>query len=227
MADEDNNCDFVCVDTATSSTDVCITPSTTMSEEIPIREKRDESLKTKDDSPGSDHDEAKEIKLSDNHAHHIEHHPIPFEIYIIRARKEPRHILGLSMGELRMKKQVLPSGFLWICVPHGNWCGFRNINSGTYLGHDGAGKMAATNTNCEEEEYFVPIRQEGGGYILHTFHPEERELLQVAEDDNGVSLVEKKEGGTAFDFINAEYMNCCVSLALPNMEEEILFKQPE
>ncbi|PKK50025.1 hypothetical protein CI102_4446, partial [Trichoderma harzianum] len=135
---------------------------------------------------------------------HIEHHPIPYEICIIRTRKKPYRILSLVWGELRvLDAPISTGGIFWFCFKNDNWYVFRNLTSGTFLGQGTTGKILATKRNHGVEEYFVPIRQEGGGFILHTFHPKETELWQVAiaEGKNEGPLIEEKERGTAWDFI--------------------------
>ncbi|KAL6693851.1 hypothetical protein J3F84DRAFT_380088 [Trichoderma pleuroticola] len=229
MTDEKKIFDFSFVDTASSTDDGCPTPSTTMFEDIPIRRKSEEDVGNSD----SIHDRTKEATPShDNHAHHIEHHPVPYQACIIRTREKPHRILGLVFGKLKLLDAPLPTnGIFWFCYESDNWCGFRNVTSGTFLGYDRTGKISATKSHHGAEEYFVPIRKEGGGYILHTFHSKRMELWQVAiAHDKHQSplvedpLVEKKKGGTAWDFINAKYVRRYITMACPGMEEECLME---
>ncbi|KAK4082380.1 uncharacterized protein Triagg1_2192 [Trichoderma aggressivum f. europaeum] len=231
MADETNDSDFVCIDTASSTTEDRPTPSTVMSGDAPANEKRDEALKERNSSSDSNVKETKEINQShDNLARHIEHHPIPGRIYIIRTRQEPRRVLSVRYGSLiLLRTPKLGDGVLWYCLEKRNWYSFYNRASGASLGYSGTpGRMAALSQVFHEaQQCLMPIRQEGGGYILHTLHPETGELWQVAVEENeyGGRLFETKAEGTALDFIDTKYLRSSISLALPNMEEEILFKQ--
>ncbi|QYT06274.1 hypothetical protein H0G86_013132 [Trichoderma simmonsii] len=197
-----------------------------MSVDMPIREKKDEFFENKNDSSGSKPDKPKEINPShDNHAHHIEHHPIPGKTFIIRTREKPHRILSLNQGTLEFRDRLNPvRGVYWQCRRKGHWRVFRNTTSGTYLGHDESGNVLSTKICCKEDEFFVPIRQEGGGYILHTFHPDQNELRQVAiaEDGDGSSLRVQDKGGTPLDFIDAKYVRNCVALKFSDTEGEFL-----
>ncbi|KAL7786601.1 hypothetical protein V8C43DRAFT_317341 [Trichoderma afarasin] len=197
-----------------------------MSEDIPIRREKESNLWKYDRT----HEKPKETKPSyDNHARHIEHPPIPNEVCIIRTREKPHRIISIVGGELRLlDAPVFTSGIFWYCYKKDNWCGFRNVTSGTFLGHYQTGQISATRRNHGVEEYFVPIRQQGGGYILHTFHPKKTELWQVAikENDTENPLVEKREGGTSWDFINIKYVRRFIILECPGMEKECLI-EPE
>ncbi|KAM6479427.1 hypothetical protein HDV62DRAFT_368617 [Trichoderma sp. SZMC 28011] len=227
MTDETKNSDLVCVDGA-SSTQGCPTPSTTMSECIPIREEEEETLKIKDDLSDSKPNRIDEITPSlDNHVHHIEHLPIPGRGYMIRTREKPHRILTLKQGKLEFQEHLNPAwGVYWSCYEAGNFLYFRNTTSGTWLGYNKAGKIIATDGN-EVKGTFVVIRQEGGGYILHAFHPETAQLLQVVvtEDKNGSFLREQDKGGTPLDFIAAKHVRYCVHFAFPNVEREALLWQ--
>lgn len=87
--------------------------------------------------------------------------------------------------------------------------------------------IATTTDDNKAKGNFVAIRQEGGGYILHTFHPETTELRQVAVtgDNDGSSLREQAKNGTPLDFIAAKHVRYCVYLAIPNAEREALLWQ--
>lgn len=224
MTDEKSRSDFVCVD-CTSSTEGCPTPSTTMSEGIPSCDDIFDDDVSFDNKP----DKTKEINPSrDNYAQHIEHQPIPGRTFIIRTREKPHRILSQEGGELEFLDRPNPAwGVYWHCHENGHWFLFRNTTSGTYLGYDESGSVLATKTCYKEDEFFVPIRQEGGGYILHTFHPDQRKLRQVAIADgwSGSLLREQDKGGTPLDFIDAKYVRCCVSLKFSDTEREVLLEE--
>ncbi|KAM6479428.1 hypothetical protein HDV62DRAFT_137483 [Trichoderma sp. SZMC 28011] len=232
MADENNDSGFVCVDTASSITEGRLTPSPIMpkanKETRPSHWAKKNGINeyTQIHTSSSLRQPLKEMPLPltiGTHARHIEHQPIPGREFILRTRQEPRRFLGIEKG--KPKLFGIPVGgreIFWHCVKDGNWYGLWNPTCGTYLGHDGAGRMVVTSTHHKTAQYFIPVRQENGGYILHTFHPETKELSQVGEDDTRHLLIERRKGGLAFDFIEAKYVRYSVTLALPNMKEENL-----
>ncbi|KAL7931315.1 hypothetical protein V8C35DRAFT_114738 [Trichoderma chlorosporum] len=146
---------------------------------------------------------------------HIECPPIAGKSFMIRTRNEPRRILTLKGGQLEFLEKPIPGGgAFWHCHEMDNWYGFCNTVSGTYLGHNGESKVVATNDRHEITEYFVTRREESGGYIL--LIPHEHALLQVAISEDGKSLVEQKEGGEAWDFIDVKHVHHSVSIVFPN-----------
>ncbi|KAL7907695.1 hypothetical protein GGI35DRAFT_64521 [Trichoderma velutinum] len=240
--------DHNCEDTA-SSTDGCLTPSSTMSEDIPIREKEEDTPKTEDDTHQNEEDipnieegtsdskagKAKEGSTSqenttkavendsnlfyDNRVHHMELHPVQDRNYMIREHQEPHRILGLQNGESKLIDTPRPDvSVLWSCHGKNHWLGFRNTASGTYLGYDEAGKVLATESTHKVREHFIAVRCPSGGYILHTFHSEEK-LQQVAIVEDGAGLSVQEEGGTAWDFIDEDDVASSMTL-FPNMEKE-------
>ncbi|KAL6814444.1 hypothetical protein J3E69DRAFT_109701 [Trichoderma sp. SZMC 28015] len=255
MADEKNHPEFVYYVESASSADGCPTPSTTISEDIPIRERKQHTLKDEDHvsdskpcktkksgkydkhtttkagdtkSPNNDDAKTEEIKPTrdDNHYLHIEQHPIPGKVFIMRTRQKPYRFLGLEYGNLQFLDNPAPNrGVFWYCHENGGWYGLCNTASGTYLGHNGAGNIVAAKNTHKAEQYIIPLRQDGGGYVLHTFHPEKAELWQVAIAERGVGncLVETRNGGTAWDFIDAEFVRYSMSVAYPGREKESLF----
>ncbi|KAL6690489.1 hypothetical protein J3F84DRAFT_353388 [Trichoderma pleuroticola] len=133
----------------------------------------------------------------------VEHHPIAGKNFMIQEKQKPHRIITLLYGDLVLMDEQVPAlGWLWKCVKRLGWYGFRNVVSGSYLGHDGHSKIHAVMSHHEPFEYFMAERHEDGGYVLLTRHGEE--LWQVAISKDGKSLVEKKaeEGaGTAWDFV--------------------------
>ncbi|KAL6788712.1 hypothetical protein J3E68DRAFT_127160 [Trichoderma sp. SZMC 28012] len=231
MTDEKKSFDFVCVDAA-SSTDGCPTPSTAMSEDMPIREKMEQTLKNDGDLSDSKPDEIGEVTPSrDNYNHHIEHHPIPGRLCMIRTRQKPHRILSLKWGKLEFRDHLSPAwGVYWSCSEKGNFLYLRNTTSGTYLGYltsGGAGNIVMSQDYPEAKQNFIAIRQQSGGYVLHTLYPQNTELRQVVvkEDKNGFIPGEQDKGGTPLDFIDAKHVRYCVYLAIPNAEREALIWQ--
>ncbi|KAL6814443.1 hypothetical protein J3E69DRAFT_375868 [Trichoderma sp. SZMC 28015] len=174
-----------------------------MSEDMPIRDKMEESLKEDGDSSDSNPDETEEINPShDSHAHQLEHHPIPGRVYMIRTREEPHRILSLRFGKLVFEEHLNPAwGVYWSCSERGNFLYFRNTTSGAYLGYltpgvyrerltcGEVGKIVTSKECPELKQNFIAIRQQGSGFILHTLHSHLiTELRQVAakEDENGI-----------------------------------------
>ncbi|KAL6799396.1 hypothetical protein GGI42DRAFT_361313 [Trichoderma sp. SZMC 28013] len=225
---------------AASSTEGCPTPSTTMSEDMPIREEWGETLNDDDHSSDNKYNKTKKSKPShDNHVHHMEHPPIPGRVCMIRTRQQPHRILGLKEGKLEFLDRLSPAwGVYWSCSEIGNFLYFRSTASGenlgyltssgshSYLASANGGKIVTTKDYREAKQNFVAVRQEGGGHILHTFHPETTKLRQVVvtEDKNGGFLREQDKGGTPLDFIDAKYVRYSVSIAVPDMERESLLE---
>ncbi|KAL6788711.1 hypothetical protein J3E68DRAFT_415547 [Trichoderma sp. SZMC 28012] len=256
MADEKNHPEFVYYVDSASSTEGCPTPSTTMSEDMPIRERKQHTRTLKDrenvsyskpdktkergkydkdinkaretKSPNNDNAKTEEIKPTrdDDHVSHIEQHPIPGKVFIMRTRQQPYRFLGLEYGHLELLDNPAPNrGVFWYCNENSGWYSLCNTASGTYLGHNGAGNIVAAKNIHKAEQYIIPLRQDGGGYVLHTFHPEKAELWQVAIAERGVGrcLVETRIGGVTWDFIDAEYVRYSMSVAYPGREKESLF----
>ncbi|KAL7909533.1 hypothetical protein GGI35DRAFT_479798 [Trichoderma velutinum] len=139
----------------------------------------------------------------------VEHHPKAGKQFMIRERQEPHRIIALLFGDLILHDGQSPAtGWLWKCVKKSGWYGFRNVVSGSYLGHNGQSKIQAVMPHHKSHEYFMAERHEDGGYVLLTRHGEE--LWQVVISKDGKSLVEKKaeEGtGTAWDFVEASQVH--------------------
>ncbi|UKZ51896.1 hypothetical protein TrVGV298_005661 [Trichoderma virens] len=168
--------------TTTGSADDCDTPTlSTMSD--PINFKDDDKSSTFTIPSG-------------------EHHPKNGRHFMIRERQHPHRILSLRLGEIILTDQQCPAlGWLWMCVKKSGWYGFQNAVSGTYLGHNGRNKIHAAMPHHKSHEYFMAERHENGGYVLLTRHGEE--LWQVAISEDGDYLVEQKEAGTAWDFVES------------------------
>ncbi|KAK3985349.1 hypothetical protein QBC44DRAFT_335323 [Cladorrhinum sp. PSN332] len=84
------------------------------------------------------------------------------------------HALSLRDGHLKFAH--LPSAYtndqnrgcwLWRCVENNGWFGFRNVASGTYIGHDGEGGLHASAKHHKGWEGFCVRRDpHERGYIL-------------------------------------------------------------
>lgn len=149
----------------------------------------------------------------------VEYQPKTGKYFMIRTRMEPHYILTVENGELRLlEKPTLGGGSFWHCVKRSGWHTFCNSVTGTHLHHDGQGKIKIQHAGSsfqDMNEYFTTERHEDGGYILLMKHGDE--LSQVAISGDGKCLIEKKEDGTAWDFIEAKYVSSSVILTYSNI----------
>jgi hypothetical protein len=163
-----------------------------------------------------------------------EHQPVAGKTFIIRTRKEPHLALTLRGGVLVLLPEIIPgNGAFWNCYKKDGWYGFENSVSGTYLGHENDDKIHAKTFNHKSHEYFMVDRHINGGYILllgshnnRQYYDEEgsdNNLMQVAISEDGKWLVQKKEEGIAWDFIDIKHTRCSMELEYPGMEPESLF----
>ncbi|PNP56249.1 hypothetical protein THARTR1_03774 [Trichoderma harzianum] len=188
---------------------------------------QDDSSKTEEERPphdDSDKEEESEPPEDDPvKANPPENHPIPGKSFMIRTRNKPNLILALKYGKLVWLERPIPSGgHIWRCDVKDGWLDFRNMTSGTHLGHNKEGKIVATQNQHKQQERFAASRKENGGYMLSV--PQENALLGVAFSEDGKSLVlQKGEGeGEALDFIDSKYLDSPVSLKYPNMPPQKL-----
>lgn len=149
----------------------------------------------------------------------VEYHPKAGKSFMIRTRTEPHYILTVENGELRLlEKPTLGGGSFWHCVKRSGWKTFCNSVTGTNLHHDGQGKISIQRGHSlfqNMNEYFTTERHDDGGYILLMKHGDE--LSQVAISGDGKCLVERKEDGTAWDFIEAKYVSSSMILTYSNI----------
>ncbi|KAL7950525.1 hypothetical protein V8C42DRAFT_306782 [Trichoderma barbatum] len=178
--------------TTTNSGDDCLTPtSSIMSEPAKL-----EPAIIKDD------------KSSTLAIRSVEHHPKDKKAVMIRERQEPRRMIALLSGQVRLmdpKYMTYGVGWQWICVKKNGWYVFRNTASGTCLGHNGQNKIYAVDKPWKTSQFFMVERHNDGGYIPLMRHGEE--LWQIAVSEDGTSLVElapDKGTGTAWEFIEFE-----------------------
>lgn len=149
----------------------------------------------------------------------VEYHPKAGKSFMIRTRTEPHYILTVENGELRLlEKPTLGGGSFWHCVKRSGWKTFCNSVTGTNLHHDGQGKISIQRGHSlfqNMNEYFTTERHEDGGYVLLMKHGDE--LTQAAISGDGKSLIEKKENGIAWDFIEAKYVSSSMILTYSNI----------
>ncbi|RFU74592.1 dynamin family [Trichoderma arundinaceum] len=147
----------------------------------------------------------------------VEFHPKVGKTFLIRTRHEPHFILAFENGGLKLlSKPSLGGGYFWHCMKRNGWYTFRNTVTGSYLNYDGQGKICARQPHHKRHEYFMAERHEEGGYILLLKQGDE--LLQAAISDNEKCLLAQREEGTAWDFIEAEYVSSSVTLAYPGKQ---------
>ncbi|KAL6690674.1 hypothetical protein J3F84DRAFT_179332 [Trichoderma pleuroticola] len=155
----------------------------------------------------------------DSIAKPMEYHPRAGKYFMIRTRTEPHYILTVENGELRLlEKPTLGGGSFWHCVKRSGWHTFCNSVTGTHLHHDGQGKISiqrAGHLLQNMNEYFTTERHEDGGYILLMKHGDE--LSQVAIFGDGKCLIEQREDGTAWDFIEAKHVSSSIVLTYSNV----------
>ncbi|KAL7916517.1 hypothetical protein GGI35DRAFT_433294 [Trichoderma velutinum] len=149
----------------------------------------------------------------------VEHHPKTGKCFIVRTRMEPHYILTVENGELRLlETPTQGGGSFWHCIKRSGWHTFCNSVTGTHLHHDGQGKISvqrAGHLSQDMNEYFITERHENGGYILLVKHGDE--LSQVAISGDGKYLIEQKEDGTAWDFIEAKHVSSSMILTYSNI----------
>ncbi|KAL7957899.1 hypothetical protein V8C34DRAFT_324795 [Trichoderma compactum] len=189
----------------------------------------DSAVKSEDNEPSHDYPDKEEeseppeddLVKAKQSATPPENHPIPGKSFMIQTRNKPNLILALKYGKLVWLDGPIPSGgHIWRCVEKDGWLGFRNMASGTYLGHNKEGKIVATQKEHQDRERFTERRKENGGYMLSVL--QETALLGVAISEDGKSLVLQKGEGEALDFIDSKYLDSPVSLKYPNMPPQKL-----
>ncbi|KAL6799397.1 hypothetical protein GGI42DRAFT_327513 [Trichoderma sp. SZMC 28013] len=205
----------------------------TSPQEDPIKEEEtpphDSAVKGKDNELSHDDSDKEEeseppeddLVKANQFATPPENHPIPGKSFMIQTRNKPNLILALKYGKLVWLDKPIPSGgHIWRCVEKDGWLGFRNMASGTYLGHNKEGKIVATQKEHKDRERFTERRKENGGYMLSVL--QETALLGVAFSEDGKSLLLQKGEGEALDFIDSKYLDSPVSLKFPNMPPQKL-----
>ncbi|KAL7907697.1 hypothetical protein GGI35DRAFT_64562 [Trichoderma velutinum] len=152
------------------------------------------------DNPGKDKHEEKNDSSQDDFvkpkqfANPPENHPIPDRSFMIVTRNKPQRIFALKYGQPEFLAKPIPSGgHIWRCIEKDGHLTFRNMASGTYLGHNDEGKVGATQKQPKQHEYFTAMRKENGGYVLSV--PKEGKQIKVAVSEDGKSLILRKGEG--------------------------------
>lgn len=122
--------------------------------------------------------------------------PGPGKTYRIHLKNTDK-VITMTEGEvvLQSPAEAQPGGgWYWVCVEKGNWLGFRNHVSGTFLGHDGKSGLHAKVTHHKSHEFFCVRHHRDGGYLLLVKYPRGDEMRQIGCAPDGKTLVEKKDG---------------------------------
>ncbi|KAJ2896165.1 hypothetical protein MKZ38_005772 [Zalerion maritima] len=83
----------------------------------------------------------------------------------------------------------------WECVESKGWLGFRNAESGRYLGHDHGGNLVNRAVDHKGWENFVSEHSADGGYILKMTHYERLWHLGVVGESEGEPRLAKMDYG--------------------------------
>lgn len=123
--------------------------------------------------------------------------PGPGKTYKIHL-KNTEKVITLTEGRVVLQSPAEAQrgeGYYWACVEMhvGNWLGFRNHVSGTFLGHDGRSGLHAKVTYHQAHESFCVRHHREGGYLLLVRYPRD-EMRQIGCAPDGKTLVEKEHG---------------------------------
>lgn len=98
----------------------------------------------------------------------------------------------------------------WRSIENGHmWLGFRNIISGTYIGHDGKGKFVANAKRHSDWECFCTRQHPSGGHLLLMKEKKDDldgffSMTTGGKDNKKLLASTKQEGGTAWEFIRVD-----------------------
>lgn len=134
--------------------------------------------------------------------------PLAGKSYVIK-RTGTNEAIALVDGELRIQDVQVSTdmSIRWLCVERGTHFGLYNQSAGTFIGHDGRGKMVATRSWLLDHELLSTQYCEGGGYELQTPHWWLwKRVVDVAED--GRRLIRTEHGRpTLWVLSNTGYLN--------------------
>lgn len=92
--------------------------------------------------------------------------PYPGKIFMLRDN-ETGKVLTLLDGDVSLQPPgTRGSAYHWICEEHNGWLGFKNVASGTYLGHNFWGNIYAAASRHNLWENFCVRIQPNGGFVL-------------------------------------------------------------
>lgn len=122
--------------------------------------------------------------------------PGPGKTYKIHL-KNSKKVITLTEGRVILQspgEAQRGGGYYWVCVEKGNWLGFRNPVSGTFLGYDGELGVEAEMAHQKSYESFCVRHHRDGGYLLLVRYPPDDEMRQIGCAPDGKMLVKKKDG---------------------------------
>ncbi|KAF4624946.1 hypothetical protein G7Y89_g13225 [Cudoniella acicularis] len=93
-------------------------------------------------------------------------------------------------------------GWHWVCEEKNGWLGFRNVVSGTFIGHDTRGRFYAKEKHHKSHEWFCARKCLEGGYWLLMCHNGDMFKKMVIGGEN--DLVENEQEGTVWEFVKIE-----------------------
>lgn len=128
--------------------------------------------------------------------------PGPGKTYKIHL-KNTNKVIAMTDGEVTLKSPAEGQpggGWTWMCVEKGNWLGFRNQVSGTFLGHDGKSGFHAKFTHHKAHEIFCVRHHRDGGYLLLVKYSWGGEMRQVGSAPDGKTLIRKEKDGAQWMF---------------------------
>ncbi|QKX59265.1 uncharacterized protein TRUGW13939_06397 [Talaromyces rugulosus] len=129
--------------------------------------------------------------------------------YIIRD-SEAGLVLAVEEGVLNLLSQYTEDDgrIHWRCIRHHDgWYGFRNMGSGTLIGHNRQGQFVAQATNHADWEQFRVEHDPDGGYTLLVKRTDWFRfwLEPMVIDSNGqLVLAGARERGTVWKFIRVD-----------------------
>ncbi|CAG8950367.1 hypothetical protein HYFRA_00006860 [Hymenoscyphus fraxineus] len=119
--------------------------------------------------------------------------PWPGSTYLIRSYNT-HQVITLKEGSLVLENQAGDAGgWKWACVEKKGWLGFRNIVSGTYIGHDSSRNFRAAMPHHHAWEHFCVRPHPDGGYLILMLHGDT--FWKMCEGPTGDRLVEKPFDG--------------------------------
>lgn len=87
------------------------------------------------------------------------------------------------------------------------WLGFKNVISGTFIGHDDKGKFVASVKRHSDWESFCTRQHPGGGHLLLMREKNANGFLPMkigGKNNEELVVSTKEEGGTAWEFIGVD-----------------------
>ncbi|KUJ24435.1 uncharacterized protein LY89DRAFT_679577 [Mollisia scopiformis] len=145
----------------------------------------------------NDHDPLGTPKLSNSSV------PWPGSTFIIRCAITGK-VITLVDGKIIIAPPGGRGAIYWACIETKGWYGFREINSGRFLGHDKNGYLCCRAERQQGWENFCVRMTPEGGYVLLMTHWER--LWHVGPKmDKGVEMLvkvgEKMADGMLWEFV--------------------------